>query len=188
MKLQPQTDLYQQWVNPPVEIFLNFYLFDLKNPGEFLAGKRPRFEQIGPFVYREHLVKQQIVDNLNGTISYDEIRRFEFRPDLSVHSESFELTTINMAPITILSLIKYLPGVAHTALNIALDLTNDTLIIRKSVQELLFGYEDRLLEALKNLADSIFKDLIPSIEIGYFTGVKTSLSETDFCDFFQQNA
>jgi hypothetical protein len=76
-----------------------------------------------------------------------------------------------MGPITILNLIKYFPGIAHTARNLAFDVTNDTLIIHKTARELLFGYEDRLLEVLKNLVDSIFKDLIPSIEIGYFTGV-----------------
>jgi lysosome membrane protein 2 len=164
--------LYQQWINPPVEILLNFYLFDLKNPDELVAGKRPRFEEIGPLVYREYIIKEKIMDNLNGTISYNEIKRYEFRPDLSAFNESYEVTSINMGPITILNLIRYLPGALHTVLDLALEATNDTIIVRKTARQLIFGYEDRLLEALKNLVDSVFKDLIPTIEIGYFIGVR----------------
>ncbi len=150
---------------------MTFHLFNLKNPDDFLKGARPDFEEIGPIVYREYVTKEEIIDNLNGTISYNERRRYEFRKDLSKYEQNFNMTTINLAPIVVMNLIKYFPDIAHEALNLAFELTNDTLVVTKTIQELLFGYEDNLLKALKEIADLIFKNLIPSVELGFFTGV-----------------
>ena len=171
IKLEPGTDLYQAWLKPPIDVFMNFNLFNLKNPDDFLKGARPDFEEIGPLVYQEYITKETVTDNQNGTISYYERRRYEFRPDLSKYNESYLVTTLNVAPIAILNKIIYFPDIAHAALNAAFELTNDTFIIRKTVSELLFGYEDNLLKTLKRIADKIFKDLIPTDQVGFFIGV-----------------
>ncbi len=68
MKLVPSSDLYQQWVNPPIDVYLSIYLFNLKNGKDFEKGAKPIFEEVGPFVYKEIVIKDQIVDNQNFTI------------------------------------------------------------------------------------------------------------------------
>jgi hypothetical protein len=163
--------LYKTWLNPPLEIFLNFNLLNLKNPLDFQFGAKPVFEEIGPFVYREYITKEQVMDNQNFSISYKERRRYEFRPDLSVHGDDFNVTTLNLGPIVVLQLIKYLNPLAHNALNIAFGLTNETLVITKSAREIIFGYKDNLLRVLKPLMDKIVPGLIQTDEIGFFIGV-----------------
>jgi hypothetical protein len=167
---------------------MTFHLFNLKNPEDFLKGTRPIFEEIGPIVYREFILKENIMDNLNGTISYDERRYYEFRPDLSAYDEDFNMTTINLAPIVLMNLIKYYPDIAHQALNLALELTKDTLVVNKTVGELIWGYEDNLLHTLKLIADAIFKDLIKSVALGFFTGVIILLFLFNFCSIFSIQA
>ena len=170
IKLQPGTDLYKQWLNPPLEVFMSFYLFNLKNPEDFENGARPIFEEVGPFIFQEFITKENLMDNQNNTLTYDERRRYTFRPDLNKYNLSQEITTINLAPITVMNLIRYYPSIAHTALNLAFEITNETLVIKKTANELLFGYKDNLLAAVKKILDKIFPDLLPSDEIGLFQG------------------
>lgn len=152
---------------------MTFYIFNLKNPNDFLNGAKPVIEEIGPIVYREYITKEQVMDNQNGTISYFERRRYEFNSELSKFNESYEITTVNVAPVTVLQLIKYFPGIAHDLLNAAFITTNDTFVVRKTVKEILFGYNDNLLATLRNLA-GIFQDLLPSSEVGFFIGKNNS--------------
>lgn len=177
MKLVPGTDLYNQWLKAPLDIYMNFYLYDLVNGPEFLQGKKPIFKEIGPFVYQEFMVKENIVNNNNYTISYTERRHYEFQPQLSPYEIDYQLTSLNMAVVTVLSQIRYSAGAFHTAINIALSLTKEnSLLIKKPAREILFGYEDNFLKQLKKLVPS----LVPTTTVGLFTDVTISLTITHF--------
>jgi len=41
------------WKNPPLNIYLNIYIFNITNPVEFLSGKEKlKLQEIGPYVYQ----------------------------------------------------------------------------------------------------------------------------------------
>jgi hypothetical protein len=44
MKLDPSTLIYQEWLNPPIDIYMSFYVFNLKNHQAFMKGEKPEFE------------------------------------------------------------------------------------------------------------------------------------------------
>lgn len=45
--------LFGLWRKPPVQIYVQVYLFNVTNPREFLRGQEKlRVEEVGPFVYR----------------------------------------------------------------------------------------------------------------------------------------
>ena len=46
--------MYPIWKNPSayLPIYMQFYVFDLKNPEEVLEGGKPYVEQKGPYTYR----------------------------------------------------------------------------------------------------------------------------------------
>jgi scavenger receptor class B protein 1 len=167
----PSTDFYKQWIDPPVEAYLTFNLFSLKNPGEFLRGEKPNIEEIGPFVYREYISKENVTDNQNFTLSFGQRKVYQFRPELSKYNESFEITTVSLAPIVVMDMIKFYPSLAHDLLNMAFGLTNETLLVTKTANELLFGYQDNLLVALKKLVDPVFKGLIKTDRVGFYMDV-----------------
>jgi len=50
--LEPGHETYDQWLNPTVPTYKDFYLYDLVNPEEFANGAKPRFEELGPYRYR----------------------------------------------------------------------------------------------------------------------------------------
>lgn len=176
MRLVLGTRLFNQWLNPPLDIYMTFYLFDLKNAPEFLNGEKPKFEEVGPFVFRELITKEDVVDNLNFTISYTEKRQYVFEPKLSPFEIDYEITSLNMAVVTVVSQLKYSPDWMHHAVNIALSMTGDnSLLVKKPVREILFGYEDNFLKQLKKLAPS----LVPTEIVGLFTGVSWSIFVRD---------
>ncbi len=165
----PSTDLYKQWLNPPIDVYLNFHIFNLKNPFDFLEGARPVVEEIGPFVYREYIKKDDIVDNLNYTLSYKERKYYKFVPELSPYPESYVITSINMAPVALLDKIKFQPDLVQSLVSGAFKALNETLLVTKPVNELLFGYKDNLLTFLKKF-NVIDGNLIPSEYVGLFYG------------------
>lgn len=167
LKLDPRVDFYKQWLKPPVPVYLHINLFNLKNPNEFMAGAKPMVEEIGPFVYREYIRKDDIEDNLNFTISYKERKYYIFQPALSPYSESYPITMVNMAPIALLDKIKFMPDLVLAAVNGALLALNETLIVTKPANEMIFGYKDNLLSFLKKF-NVIDGDLIPSEYVGLF--------------------
>ena len=58
VKLDPSTDVYKQWLDPPIDVYMNFYLFNLKNGDDVeKKGAKPVFEEIGPFVFKEIVIK-----------------------------------------------------------------------------------------------------------------------------------
>ena len=44
--------MYEYWLDPPVPIYIQFYMFNLTNPEEFLQGEKPSLSQSGPYTYR----------------------------------------------------------------------------------------------------------------------------------------
>ncbi len=67
-----------------------------------------------------------------------------------------------MAAIAIFDKIKYSNSFVVGTVNVALRLIGETLLIKKTVNEILFGYEDKLLSYLLPL------NLVPSDRVGLF--------------------
>jgi scavenger receptor class B protein 1 len=169
----PGSQLYNQWLDPPIDVYMSFYLFDLKNGDEFSKGGKPKFEEVGPFVFREYILKEDIVDNLNYTITYNERRRYVFQKELSPYELEYQITSLNMAVVTVMNQVKYSHDWVHDLVNVALSATGDnTLLIKKSVLEILFGYEDNFLKELKK----VLPKLVPSDVVGLFIGVRRYFS------------
>ena len=103
----PSTEIYKDWLNPPFDIYMKYYLYNLKNGDDFQNGSKPIFEEIGPFVYREFRIKEDITDNLNFTITYKERKRYQFVPELSPYLESFPITSLNVAALVSYLKFKY---------------------------------------------------------------------------------
>ena len=171
VKLVPSTEIYENWLTIPLDLYMSFYIFNLKNGAEFEKnGTKPVFEEIGPFVYRETRTREDMVNNFNNTITYKERRILHFVPELSAYDETYPITTINVAAMTAVSYVKYKPNFEESLVNLALKLTGETLLTTQPFNKLMFGYRDPLLEILSKIS----KDIVPSGEISLFFNVNTS--------------
>ena len=146
---------------------MDFYVFHLSNPVEFQNGAKPVLEEVGPFVYKEVRIKEDIVKNMNNTITYKERRQFFFVRSLSCCDENRTITTLNMAVNPIISLIHNQPAFVHVLVREALLLSKETLLVTQEAGKLIFGYNDTLL-ALINKFD---KNLAPTPFISLFYNV-----------------
>jgi scavenger receptor class B, member 1 len=169
--LEPYNTLYQNWLTPQVPIYFNFNVFNLTNPVEFENGAMPIFNEIGPFVYKEDIIKEKIVNNMNLTISYEEARRLTFLPDKSAYKEDVVITTLNTAVATVVFQMRFQVGIIHSLINQALKSTSETMTVTLPANQLLFGYKDNFLAFLKPLVDVIDPKLIPTDMIGLYFGV-----------------
>lgn len=53
LQLGPDKFFYSfGWAIVPIPIYLHIYLFDIRNPNQYLNGDRPNIKEIGPFVFQ----------------------------------------------------------------------------------------------------------------------------------------
>lgn len=53
LEMSPNSLLFSIWKKPPLDIYLNVYIFNVTNPEEFLSGKEKlKVQEIGPYVYQ----------------------------------------------------------------------------------------------------------------------------------------
>ena len=47
-----RSELWDIWSEPPLPIYMQFYMFNLSNPEEVKNGKKPDVVQKGPYTYQ----------------------------------------------------------------------------------------------------------------------------------------
>jgi len=53
VQLKPGGLVYKEWVKASIPIYMQYFVFNLTNPDEVLAGLEiPNVKQIGPYSYR----------------------------------------------------------------------------------------------------------------------------------------
>ena len=52
MVLQEGSDMMKSYREPPVNPLLQVYFFNVTNPQQFLAGAKPKLQEVGPYVYK----------------------------------------------------------------------------------------------------------------------------------------
>ncbi|KAI8037684.1 hypothetical protein M5D96_009489 [Drosophila gunungcola] len=63
-------EIFNLWAQPPVDLYIKIYLFNITNAKAFLAGRELlNVEQVGPYVYKEVMTHKNITFNENNTMS-----------------------------------------------------------------------------------------------------------------------
>jgi len=178
--------LYENWENPPVPIFMTFYLFDCTNSEDILnhANTIPVLEQRGPFTFRETRIKHNVTEEAGGTLTYREVATYYYAPTEGDTPLDIKITTVNPIYITLASLIDntemsdvkkiLLSDAMHSALNTL----QEGPFITHTAEELLFkGWSlNRYINIIQELNATILDGLIPTIPekfsyFGFFYGV-----------------
>lgn len=146
--LKPGSQTFDLWRKPPIPLALDFYFFNWTNPEEINdPSKKPKFAEIGPYRFRELREKVNFVWNQNDTVTYQQLRRWNFDEENSVGRLTDDITTLNAVTMSAAHHIKdwnyFLKrGFSHTLAAVAPDVH-----IVRTVGELLFdGYDDPLVD------------------------------------------
>ena len=152
--LKPGTEVSEQWQDPPVPIYLQFFMFDVVNPLGALQGERPYLVQKGPYSYREHRPKKNISWNKKAaSVTYNEKMSFIFDSETSCDScDPFtdNVTTVNIPLVTLAEAVAKLNSLERNFLSALFAGYKETLFTRRRVHDLIWGYPDPLFEAYNN--------------------------------------
>ncbi|XP_026195987.1 lysosome membrane protein 2c [Anabas testudineus] len=149
--LKNGTEAFEAWENPPAPIYMQFYFFNLTNPLEMLDGDRPAVVEIGPYTYREYRPMEQVNFQDNDTkVAAVNTKTYIFQRNMSRGPESDLIRTVNIPAITVMVKFKDQPFLANL-ISAYMRGTGEGLFTTRTVGELLWGYEDGLLKALKKI-------------------------------------
>lgn len=163
--LVPGSALYDQWSQATLPIYLQFFIFNLTNPNDFKSGKPPHVVQLGPYTYLERRSKESIVYNGSAaTLSYKEHKEYIFIPSLSNGTDGDSVTSINLVYLQIVPKIEKQSWFIRQMVEYMESKYGDNLIISQTVDQFLWGREDKLLKLLRKFIS------IATDKVGVYAG------------------
>ncbi|KRY38472.1 Lysosome membrane protein 2 [Trichinella spiralis] len=153
--LENGSDTAKLWENPPYDMSLQFWFFNLTNADEVaLAYAKPMLSEVGPYGFDEHQKKMAVEYHDNGTISYKNFKWFTFNSTKSCSScNPNDLITVPNVPFwTLLHKLRQsgTPVGVKKFISFGLIGLGEGAFITRSVDALLFtGYLDILFSMAK---------------------------------------
>lgn len=166
---------FEFWKDPPAEILRKYYFFSITNPYEIEKGEKPILKEHGPYTYREKWEKRNIEFIGSDQVRFNPVVTLIFEPSLSVGNENDQLTILNIPAIGMIE--NSLKGNADkSSINFVNSIMYTKLFIKRTVKQLLSGYEDDLLDMAKDMMPDKIKSNIFSITKGKNGTIKNQFS------------
>lgn len=158
---------YNMWKETPIPMYLKIYLYNWTNAEEATKDwkLKPEFEQCGPYVFLEHHKRVNMTWNPNDTITFMQERRWYFQEDLSNGTLDDKITNLNVIATTAAYTARNFPALIKEGLNFLLGQTEKVVITRTSGQWMFDGFDDKLIDLLKNFSIPIH---MPFDKFGWF--------------------
>uniref|UniRef100_A0AAY4ER49 Uncharacterized protein n=1 Tax=Denticeps clupeoides TaxID=299321 RepID=A0AAY4ER49_9TELE len=152
--LKNGSQTFDIWQNPPAPVYMQYYFFNLTNPAEVLDGDKPAVVEIGPYTYREYRPMTDVEFLENGTkVAALNPKTYVFERNMSIGSEDDLIRTVNIPAATVMQ--KYKDSIFGSVISTIMTGEKTGLFEVHRVGDLLWGYEDRLLKALKAFEPSL---------------------------------
>ncbi|XP_050453412.1 scavenger receptor class B member 1-like [Cataglyphis hispanica] len=153
LQIVPHSLLFSMWKKPPLDVYLNVYVFNITNPVEFLSGKEKlKVQEIGPYVYQEFLENDNITFNDNGTLTYIPRRTVTYVPELSVSDPTKDIINVPNIPVLGISSALHDAGfLVNYPLVQLITIMGAKPILNISVYDYLWGYEDSIVTLVSGI-------------------------------------
>ncbi|XP_030197998.1 platelet glycoprotein 4 [Gadus morhua] len=140
----PGTTAYENWISSAAFVYRQMWLFDVQNALDVVElGATPIVKERGPYTYKVRYLAKSNITAHNDAVSFLLPNGAIFEPDMSVGSEDDLVTTLNLAVAGAYSLV---PKNLHFFLDHIIKSTKSSLFQRRSVREILWGYQDPILK------------------------------------------
>jgi len=176
-----------QWVNPPYNVTMQFWLFNTTNANEVLRGtQKPSVAEKGPYSYRQVNQKNVVIYGENDNVSYVATNTFFFDPWRSCPDckETDVFTMPNAIYTTIAQFLRFKDEDTKRMANMVLLILGERPFITKTVSELLLGgFEDQiisLINAMKYWVPKLNDFNIPKV-FQYFPENNTQDGRYEVC-------
>lgn len=146
--ITPDSFIVDYWRETPLPVYSKVYFFNITNEEDYPWDiVKPRLQEVGPYTYREHMVKVDLEWNDNDTVSYKQIRSYTFEPEMSVGFQDDVIFTANVPHVTA-SVKTKSNAFLKFAMKAALRLLKSSFVVKRRVQQLLFdGYKDIFIKS-----------------------------------------
>lgn len=157
LNMRPGFPPFDWWADPPDEVKLRVYVFNVTNHERFLSGadEKMNLQEIGPIVYLEKLIHSNIEFNENGTMTYLAKRYPIFLPDLNHVDMNATLIVPNLAVLGIASYLHDANYLVRAGYRILVNTHGSKMFVKKTVYEYLWEYGDKVLDTSKNLVPGL---------------------------------
>ncbi|XP_030762896.1 protein croquemort-like isoform X2 [Sitophilus oryzae] len=176
--MQPNSITYNLWKENPVPLTLKLYLFNWTNAHDLNNHTiKPRFKELGPYIFDETKVKTNITWNANDTVSFYHLKTWWFNSKQSKGSLDDQVTTVNPIALSTASSSMKWSYWFKKALSFTLTSVSAKIYGTHSAGELLFeGHEDPLLNMANNLP-AVMAPSMPNLDkFGWFYGRNHSMT------------
>uniref|UniRef100_A0A3B1J8D8 Scavenger receptor class B, member 2c n=1 Tax=Astyanax mexicanus TaxID=7994 RepID=A0A3B1J8D8_ASTMX len=149
--------VFGTWKNPPPPVFMEFFFYNVTNPKEFMEGKKPRVNTMGPYTYREYRPKANVTFVEDGKkVSALTPKTFVFVPELSAGDPSKDnVTTVNIPAVAVMNKLKDSGFWVKSGMSMFMGSLGTTMFFTHTVNELLWGFEDPLLSRLHKIKPEV---------------------------------
>lgn len=98
MQLKDGSVNYNNWIETPIPMYLKFTMFNWTNPDDIHEPDyKPNLVEMGPYVFLEKHTRVNVSFHPeNGTVSYDQIRTWHFKPEMSNGTLDDNVTNVNV--------------------------------------------------------------------------------------------
>lgn len=184
LELVEGTTGFDVWIEPPNEIFLKYYFFNVENPDEIKKGAKANLTQVGPYVYKEIRKKQNIVPIGDEELLYGQFISYTFDleqtlaqgcigPDPEIDCSSRDnvtiINTVLVGMVDILNSLNIPPIMGVNISGLILDQFNE-MVFKDGAQ-----YPDDLFHTFA-VDDILWQGFEPGI-IQYLFSIINALSE-----------
>lgn len=158
LSLQKGTLSYKLWDEPPVSMYIKFYLFNITNSEDVVNNQaKPILRQLGPYTFKESHQRVNIQPHDNYTMTYQQRRVWHFVEELSNGTLRDNITTLNVPLVGATYTLRFQPLWYKVGFNRIVKLLGSQMFVTKNASQLLFdGYPDPLLELGKRLPPGTF--------------------------------
>jgi len=158
-------------LNPRAEPLFKIFIFNFTNPEEFLSGEKPNFVEVGPYVYKESYIKDELKWVSDGKISYVPKRIYKFSPrDSRPNRQIDRITTINVPMITALQQLKIGTPTQRNTINSLLDVLKQKSYEKLLVRHLIWGAKNPLIKLGRDIKPKDDPTRYPYEKFGIFVG------------------
>ena len=171
--ISPNSFIFSEWLNPPIPIYMQYWMFNVTNSEQVIQGQKPTVEEIGPFTYQLYQPKTDIAFYLNSTVSYKFNHALVYESSMSIKDpHSVKITQLNIPLLTIQSLVKNFNIPKYLVNLLILALNDSDVFVSHTVHEWLFGYPDPVFHAVHVVMNLLHKKFSPNF--GLFLGYNNS--------------
>lgn len=182
--LKENTYMEKLWLVNPMPLYLEIYALNWTNPEDiYKPGVKPRFQQIGPFSFREIKTKGNVTWNANNTVSFRQYHSYHFVREKSVADLSLPITSLNpvLVSAAYTAKMKKWGFWMRKGMQVAFTQMHQELAITKPFGQYLFeGYYDPMVALSAKMPLPFIPKLPMDDKFAWFFGRNETSFEGDF--------